>query len=193
VPIARIGNDEKSTFAEYGTQLRIEDDDRLVLNVLYGTIGLYGVDFTLKTTETKGHRRSGDAFTKELAIKVLPDPKKFRSRNAPQNPYESPTTPIESESGTLPPSAVTKATNLIRDARLTVAVALIPIIGLVFILRLVQWYLLRRQYPVLAETDAGEHAQLAKDFRTALPRLWFAVLLWPGVVVLSVAYFLITG
>jgi hypothetical protein len=108
-----------------------------------------------------------------------------------QNPYQSPSPQPDSES--LPTSAVRKATNLIRDARLAIVVALIPIIGLVFILRLVQWYVLRRQYPILAETDAGEHATLATEFRAALPRLWFAVLLWPGVVFISVAYFIVSG
>src|SRR5262245_63070123 len=87
----------------------------------------------------------------------------------------------------LPPSAVKKATNLIRDARAAVAVGLIPILGLIFILRLVQWYLLKSQYPSLL-TAEGEHAALAKDFRSAIISLWIAVLLWPAMIVFIMIY-----
>ncbi len=82
----------------------------------------------------------------------------------------------------LPASAVKKATNLVRDARQAIIVSLIPILGLIFILRLVQWYLLKKQFPSLITAD-GEHAALSKDFRAAIYRLWFAVLLWPAVIV----------
>lgn len=85
----------------------------------------------------------------------------------------------------LPAPAVKKATNLVRDARLSVMVGLIPLLGLIFVLRLVQWYLLRRQYPGLG-TGGSE---LARAFRSALPRLWFAVLFWPGLVLFIIAYF----
>lgn len=95
-------------------------------------------------------------------------------------------------SDTLPPQAVKKATNLIRDARLAIIVGAIPILGLIFILRLVQWYLLKGQYPVLASADGGEHSELAKDFRSALHRLWFAVLFWPGLILFIVVYFSVT-
>jgi hypothetical protein len=89
-------------------------------------------------------------------------------------------------------SAVKKATNLVRDARLAVLVGLIPILGLVFILRLVQWYLLKRQFPVLAAADAGEYSDLARKFHSALPRLWFAVLFWPLLIVFIIGYFTVT-
>lgn len=82
-------------------------------------------------------------------------------------------------------TAIKKATNLVRDARLAVLVGLIPILGLIFILRLVQWYLLRKQFPAL-QTDSSD---LARDFRSALPRLWFAVLFWPALVLFIIAYF----
>ena len=91
----------------------------------------------------------------------------------------------------LPASAVTKATNLVRDARLAVAAGLIPILGLIFILRLVQWYLLKNQYPILLKVD-GEHAALAKDFRSAKTSLWVAVLLWPAVITFIMVYFAVT-
>lgn len=87
----------------------------------------------------------------------------------------------------LPPEAIRKATNLVRDARLAVAVGLIPLLGLVFILRLVQWYLLRKQYPALLIAQ-GEHSSLAKQFRSALSSLWLAVLLWPVVFLIVLVY-----
>ena len=95
-------------------------------------------------------------------------------------------------SETLPESAVKKANNLIRDARLAITVGLIPLLGLIYILRLVQWYLLKQQFPELASKNAQHHADLAKEFRSALPRLWFAVLLWPGVILFSIIYLSVT-
>jgi hypothetical protein len=91
----------------------------------------------------------------------------------------------------LPASAVRKATNLVRDARLAVLVGLIPILGLIYILRLVQWYLLKRQFPVLMTTDAAEHVELAKGFRSSLSRLWFAVLFWPALILFIIGYTLV--
>ncbi len=88
----------------------------------------------------------------------------------------------------LSPAIVKKATNLVRDSKMAVMVGLIPILGLIFILRLVQWYLLRKQYPILVSSDAGEHTSLANDFRSAIPNLWFAVLFWPAVVILLGTY-----
>jgi hypothetical protein len=88
----------------------------------------------------------------------------------------------------LPEIAVKKARNLVTDSRLAPVVGLIPILGLVYILRLVQWYLLRSQYPELLAVEDRENASLAADFRSALPRLWFAVLLWPVLIVLMIVY-----
>ena len=84
-------------------------------------------------------------------------------------------------SDTLPDVAIKKATNLVRDARQSIMAGLIPILGLIFILRLTQWYVLKKQYPALMTGDK-EHAALSKEFRGALPRLWFAVLLWPTMI-----------
>jgi hypothetical protein len=89
---------------------------------------------------------------------------------------------------TLPDRAAKKATNLIRDSKQAIVVGLIPILGLIFILRLVQWYLLRKEHPSLA-TD---NAELATDFRSALHRLWFAVLFWPILVLVLIVYFSLT-
>lgn len=96
--------------------------------------------------------------------------------------------PAAAAKSVLPPVAVKKATNLVRDARLAIVVGLFPLLGLVFILRLVQWYLLRSQYPALSSSEIGEHADLASQFREALPRLWLAVLLWPGLILFIMAY-----
>ncbi len=92
-------------------------------------------------------------------------------------------------SETLPESAVKKVNNLVRDAKLAITVGMIPILGLIYILRLVQWYLLKNQYPVLASSDAAHHAALAKEFRSVLPRFWFAVLMWPGTILFLIVYF----
>lgn len=90
-------------------------------------------------------------------------------------------------SDTLPDVAIQKASNLVRDARLAVVVALIPLLGLIFILRLVQWYLLRRQFPALATNKSDS----AKQFRSALHSLWFAVLLWPAIFVFIGVYMVV--
>jgi hypothetical protein len=88
----------------------------------------------------------------------------------------------------LPDHTVKKATNLIRDARLAIVVGMIPILGLIFILRLVQWYLLRNQCPSLATDDSA----IANDFRSSLHRLWFAVLFWPALILFIIVYFSVT-
>lgn len=91
----------------------------------------------------------------------------------------------------LPPEAIKKATNIVRDARLAIAVSLIPLLGFVFILRLVQWYLLKNQYPALLVTK-GENAALAKQFRSAISSLWLAVLMWPVLFLIIYLYPLFT-
>jgi hypothetical protein len=91
----------------------------------------------------------------------------------------------------LPPKAVKKATNLVTDSRLALVVGLIPLLGLVYILRLVQWYLLRRQFPLLREANVGRHTELAAQFRGALGRLWLAVLLWPIAIGLVLLYVMV--
>jgi hypothetical protein len=79
----------------------------------------------------------------------------------------------------LPEAMAKKANDIIGDARKAILVGLIPILGLAFVGRLVEWYLLRRKCPSLATDDST----LAQDFREALPRLWFAALFWPILVV----------
>ena len=82
--------------------------------------------------------------------------------------------------------------NMARDAQLAILVGLMPILGLVYTWRVVQWYLLRRRYPVLTSNEGGENAELAKTFRSTLPRFWFAVLLWPGAFLFLVIYIALT-
>lgn len=88
----------------------------------------------------------------------------------------------------LPEKTAKEIGNMVRDANLAILVGLLPILGLVYIWRLVQWYMLRSKYPVLMTGDSKEHAELARQFRAALPRFWFAVLLWPGVILFSIAF-----
>ena len=104
-----------------------------------------------------------------------------------ENPYESP-----SAKPTAPPKCVKRANNLVRDARLAILVGLIPILGLIYILRLVQWYIVNKQLVALEGAVREDHAQLLKDFRSARPRLWFAVLFWPGLILFLFVYFAVT-
>jgi hypothetical protein len=112
-----------------------------------------------------------------------------------ENPYRSPheANTLASASGNLdenplPERVVKEINNLIRDARLAVLVGLIPILGLPFLWRLVQWYLLKSRYPMLISRKPGVHEKLARDFRSSIGRLWFAVLLWPIVFVICYIY-----
>lgn len=88
----------------------------------------------------------------------------------------------------LPPAAEKKAANIVRDGRVAPMVVFVPVLSLFFILRLVQWYLLKNQYPLLVQGEGSQHEYLAKDFRAALPRLWRAVLYLPCAVLLMSIY-----
>lgn len=66
-------------FHEYGTQLRLEGND-LILDVLCGRVGQFGVEFVLNDSERERYRREGDSFVKELADLVLQDPNAYGSR-----------------------------------------------------------------------------------------------------------------
>jgi hypothetical protein len=91
------------------------------------------------------------------------------------------------------PKCIKKANNLVRDARMAVLVGLIPILGLVFILRLVQWYLLKEEVLDLETSNVENYDNIAQEYRSALPRLWFAVLFWPVLIGLLTAYIAATG
>lgn len=79
----------------------------------------------------------------------------------------------------LPSAAIKGAQNIARDARLAVLAGIIPILGLAFILRLVQWYLLASKYPDLVAANLQTDKTVRAQFQSALPRLWFAALFWP--------------
>lgn len=77
-----------------------------------------------------------------------------------------------------------KAVNIGNDAEKAVLAGLIPILGLVFILRLVQWYILR---PNVVENQSI-HPRIRDKFMKAQLRLWIAVLLWPCFILFLVLY-----
>ena len=71
---------ERILFHEYGTQLRLSVDDALVLDVLCGRVGQFGVEFPLNDREREEYRRRGDAFIKELSGLVQRDWKPYAAR-----------------------------------------------------------------------------------------------------------------
>ena len=56
-------------FHEYGTQLCL-DGNVLILGVLCGTVGQFGVELALNDSERERYKREGDSFVKELADAV---------------------------------------------------------------------------------------------------------------------------
>ena len=71
---------ERVLFHEYGTQLRAAADDSLILNVLCGRVGGFGVEFALDDFEREQYRRRGDEYIKELARTVQRDWQFFAAR-----------------------------------------------------------------------------------------------------------------
>jgi hypothetical protein len=65
---------------EYGLQLRQAKSCALILNVLCGRVGQYGVEFVLNEAERDKFGREGVAFLKRLEGEVLADPNKFIAR-----------------------------------------------------------------------------------------------------------------
>jgi hypothetical protein len=86
----------------------------------------------------------------------------------------------------LPLEAAKKVRNVIHDAKYAVLVGLIPLLGVAFILRLAQWYSLARKYPDLTAKNLQTDVTLRAAFQSALPRFWFAVVFWPGLLVVTV-------
>ena len=64
-------------FQEYGTILRVEPDDSLLLDVLCGGIGQYGVEFRLNSSEQENYKRQGDEYIQELAWRVRRNPRAY--------------------------------------------------------------------------------------------------------------------
>ena len=67
-------------FHEYGTQLRLGERDELILNVLCGRVGEFGVEFLLNETEYENYRRLGDTFIQELSRDVQRDWQPYAAR-----------------------------------------------------------------------------------------------------------------
>jgi len=75
--------DEKSRcvlYHEYGTQLRAEDDDTLLINVLCGRTLGYGIEFPLNEHERAAYKKDGDKYVQELAQEVRKAPEQFAKR-----------------------------------------------------------------------------------------------------------------
>jgi len=71
---------ERILFHEYGTHLRVAADDSLILNVLCGRVGEFGVEFALNGKERDEYRRRGDAFIKDLSRLVQQGWQPFAAR-----------------------------------------------------------------------------------------------------------------
>ena len=112
---------------------------------------------------------------------------KSRSEDSTERPNESPAAKTGS-----PPKCIKQAENIVRDARFAVLVGLIPILSLIYILRLVQWYIVSKELADFDNADRNHHAQLLSAFRLARPRLWFALLFWPGIVAFLAIYIAVT-
>jgi hypothetical protein len=65
---------------EYGAQLSALDDDTLLLNVMCGGVGQYGVEFILNQQEYEQYKQSGDAFLRTLIENVRRYPKNYIAR-----------------------------------------------------------------------------------------------------------------
>ena len=81
-----------------------------------------------------------------------------------------------------------KARNIGNDAEKAILVGLIPILGLIFILRLVQWYNIR---PKIERNQAIDR-HVRRKFLNGKTRLWVAVLLWPILMIFIAGYLAIT-
>jgi|TARA_B100000959_G_C14412107_1_gene390895 hypothetical protein len=90
------------------------------------------------------------------------------------------------------PKCIKRAENIVRDARLAIILGLIPILSLIYILRLVQWYIVNKELADLDDADRKHHGQFLNAFRSARPRLWFAVLFWPGLILFLSIYIAVT-
>ncbi len=112
---------------------------------------------------------------------------KSRSSDSTENPNESPIMKTCS-----PPKCIKRAENIVRDARLAIILGLIPILSLIYILRLVQWYIVNKELADLDDADRKHHGQFLNAFRSARPRLWFAVLFWPGLILFVSIYIAVT-
>ena len=72
--------DHSILFHRYGLQLRVDESDNLILNVLCGRVAQYGVQFTLNLEERNRYKREGDSYLEQLEREVLADPQRFIKR-----------------------------------------------------------------------------------------------------------------
>lgn len=104
----------------------------------------------------------------------------------PSNPGREPRpTPIpagESQGGGSI-KLITKAKNIYRDSALAVFVGLLPFLGLIYILGLVQWYQFKLQIEAMHQSG-DVSGEFAVDFSGTRTRLWVEVLIWPGIILL---------
>lgn len=105
------------------------------------------------------------------------------------NPYKSPVqAPFKTQPSGRQNESIAKlekkAKNIGNDAEKAILAALIPIIGLVFILRLVQWYLLRPKIEGNQQIDR----HVRRKFMNGKARLWFGATFWPALMVLMTVF-----
>ena len=137
---------------------------------------LSALGFSGHTSENCSVGRNADAVSQFIRTQLNQEPM-FRSRrsNSENNPTAS--------------KLEVKARNIANDAEKAVLVGLIPLLGLVYILRIVQWYLLRPN----VESDQTIDKNVQYRFMNSKTRLWVAVLLWPAIIVIVCAAYLITA
>lgn len=110
------------------------------------------------------------------------------------NPYQSPVTDTSTANAESKKHAKKiaklekKARNIGNDAEKAILVGLIPILGLIFIFRLVQWYTLRPDI----EGNQAIDRHIRRKFLNGKTRLWIAVLLWPVLLLFIVGYTALT-
>ena len=71
---------ERILFYQYGTTLWLADDESLMLDVLVGRVGQWGVTFALNDQERAEYRQRGDDFIKELSDKVFENEASYAAR-----------------------------------------------------------------------------------------------------------------
>ena len=80
-----------------------------------------------------------------------------------------------------------KAENIANDADKILLIGLIPVLGFVYIPRLLEWYMLRGK--ILGDTKIDKNVQYR--FMNSKIRLWAAALIWPLVSLTVLVYLLI--
>lgn len=66
---------------------------------------------------------------------------------------------------------------LVRDSKAVLWVLVVSFLMPLYLIRLVQWYIIRYCYPDMITP------RISDDFHSALIKLWFAVLVWPIILI----------